>query len=156
VEWTGSKVTGSHDGAFTSFRGAITLADGAIERGQVNVDIDAASLTTTPEKLATHLKSADFFDVAKFPKASFVSTAIKAGGENGGTHTVTGNLELHGVTKSISFPASITAGAGAIDTAATFRINRKDFGLNYPGKVDDLIRDDVVIKLTIHAEKGLS
>lgn len=151
VEWTGSKVTGSHDGSFTSFTGSIALPAEGVEKGQVKIDIDSASLTTSPEKLLGHLKSPDFFDVAKYPKVSFVSTSIKAGADKNAAYTVVGNLELHGVSKSISFPAVITTAPDAVDAKATFSINRKDFGLNYPGKADDLIRDDVVVKLTIHA-----
>ncbi len=153
IEWTGSKVTGSHDGSFSSFSGTILWVQGSPERSSVTVDIDAATLSTSPEKLVGHLKSPDFFDVVKFPKVQFASTSVKAGGEKGATHTITGNLTLHGVTKSISFPANIKAAADAVDADATFTINRKDFGLDYPGKADDLIRDGVVIKLTIHGVK---
>lgn len=151
LEWTGSKVTAKHDGGFKTFRGNITLPDGSAEKGAVNVEIDTDSLFTTPEKLVGHLKSADFFDVEKFPKASFTSTEVKKGGEKG--HTVTGNLTFHGVTKSIAFPASIKATPTSVDVDAEFSINRKDFGLVYTGKADDLIRDDVVIKLTVRAPK---
>jgi polyisoprenoid-binding protein YceI len=153
IEWTASKVTFTHEGAFGAFSGTVSLVDGAIEKSAVSIDIDPATITTSPEKLVAHLKSADFFDVAKFPKASFVSTSIKPGGEKGATHTVTGNLEIHGVTKAISFPATIALAGDAIDAKAVFTINRKDFSLNYPGKADDLIRDDVVVKLTVHATK---
>ena len=69
------------------------------------------SIWTDTEKLTGHLKSADFFDVAKFPKSTFESTEIKAGSSDAkakdATHTVTGNLTLHGVTRSIQFPAKI-------------------------------------------------
>jgi polyisoprenoid-binding protein YceI len=153
VEWTGSKVTGKHLGGFKTFSGKISVPDHKTEAGAVNVDIDATSLYTDSEKLEAHLKSADFFDVAKFPKASFVSTSIKPGGEKGATHTVTGNLTLHGVTRSVTFPAVIKTTDSGVDADAEFAINRKDFGLVYAGKPDDLIRDDVVIKLTIHSRK---
>jgi polyisoprenoid-binding protein YceI len=152
VEWTGSKVTGKHDGGFKTFRGDVSLIDSAPEKSRVAVEIDAESLFTDSEKLAVHLKSPDFFDVAKFPKASFASSSIKTGGEKGATHTVTGNLTLHGVTKAVSFPATIKTSATGVDVDAEFAINRKEFGLVYPGKPDDLIRDDVVIKLTIRAK----
>jgi polyisoprenoid-binding protein YceI len=153
VEWTGSKVTGKHEGGFKSFRGTVSLVDQTLEQSSVTVDIDTDSLFADAEKLSGHLRSADFFDVAKFPKASFASTAVKKGGEKGASHTVTGNLTLHGVTKSISFPATIKINAGGVDVDAEFAINRKDFGLVYPGKPDDLIRDDVVIRLTIRSRK---
>jgi polyisoprenoid-binding protein YceI len=153
VEFTGSKVTGSHDGSFGSFTGAITLVGGAVEKSRVTVDIDTPSLTASPDNLVKHLKSPDFFGVEQFPKATFASTAIKLGGDKGAGFQVTGNLTLHGVTKSISFPANITVAGDTVNADATFSINRKDFAINYPGKVDDLIRDDVLIKLTLHAAK---
>lgn len=153
IEWTGSKVTASHDGSFTGFSGVLDLVNGNITKGRVSVDIDTATITVSPDRLSGHLKSPDFFDVEKFPKASFDSTAVKEGGDHGATHTVTGNLTLHGVTKSITFPATITAAGDTVNASAVFSINRKDFGLAYPGKADDLIRDDVVIKLTSRAIK---
>ncbi len=154
VAFVGAKVTGKHDGSFGKFSGTVSLVDNDPTKSAVTVDMDATSLDTDTAKLTGHLKSADFFDVEKFPKATFKSTAIKAGGEKGATHTVTGNLELHGVTKAISFPATIKVAPGSVTVDAEFAINRKDFGLNYPGKADDLIRDDVVVKLTVHATKA--
>ncbi len=59
------------------------------------------------------------------------------------------NFELHGVKKSITFPATIQVAPDSVSVTAEFAINRKDFGLVYAGKADDLIRDGVVIKLTI-------
>jgi polyisoprenoid-binding protein YceI len=66
---------------------------------------------------------------------------------------VTGNLQLHGVTKSITFPATIVVTPGAINVDGTFAINRKDFGINYAGAADNLIRDEVVLTLKIRAVK---
>jgi polyisoprenoid-binding protein YceI len=153
IEWTGAKITASHNGSFGAFTGSIDVPGGVVDNGKVSVDIDTSSITVDPAQLNGHLKSPDFFDVAKFPKATFVSTSIKDGGEKGATHTVTGNLTLHGVTKSVSFPATIAVAGDTVNATAEFSINRKDFGLVYPGKPDDLIRDDVVIKLTAHAQK---
>ncbi|HVJ92492.1 MAG TPA: YceI family protein [Labilithrix sp.] len=152
VEWVGSKVTGKHEGGFKTFAGRVSLVDKAPEKSSVTVEIDTDSLYSDSDKLVSHLKTADFFDVAQFPKASFASTEVKAGGERGASQTVTGNLTLHGVTKSITFPATIKVNPGGVDVDAEFSINRKDFGLVYAGKPDDLIRDDVVIKLTIRAQ----
>ena len=120
VQWTGAKVTGKHDGTFETFTGAVNLVDGNPEKSTVNVDIDTSSLKVDPDKLAGHLKSADFFDVAKYPKATFNSTSIKAGGDKGATHTVTGNFMLHGVTKSITFPATITVAGDDVKVNAEF------------------------------------
>jgi len=153
VEFVGSQVTGSHNGSFGDFSGQIDFA-GTPEQSRVNVTIKTDSITADDPKLTNHLKTADFFDVAKFPEASFVSTAIKAGGEGGASHTVTGNLTLHGVTKSITFPATINVTPDTATVESTFSINRKDFGINYAGPADNVIRDNVVLSLHIRAGKS--
>ena len=152
LEFVGAKVSAKHDGSFKAFRGTIGLVAADPTKSNVNAEIDIASLSVEPAKLAGHLKSADFFDAEKFPKGKFASTAIKAGGENGATHTVTGNLELHGVTKGITFPAKIKVEAAQVSVNAEFAINRKDFSIVYPGMPDDLIKDEVLIKLSLHAK----
>jgi polyisoprenoid-binding protein YceI len=154
VGWVGSKVTGKHEGGFGTFKGTIDVTDGAAEKSKVSVEIDADSLTSDQEKLTGHLKSPDFFDTKAHPKATFASTEIKKGGDKGATHTVTGNLTIKGITKSISFPATVSVTGDAASLDAEFSINRRDFSLNYAGKPNDLIRDDVLIKLTIRAKKG--
>lgn len=153
VEFVGSKVTGSHNGSFQNFSGEIDYT-GEVTTSSVNITMQADSLTTDTPDLTKHLKTADFFDVAKYPQATFVSTAIKPGGDKGASHTVTGNLTLHGATKSITFPATIAATPDAITVDSTFSINRKDFGINYRGAADNLIRDDVVLTLKIKATKA--
>ena len=153
IEFVGAKVTRKHDGAFNVFSGALDLVDGDPTKSNVSVEIATASLTADDPKLTSHLKSADLLDVEKFPKATFASTAIQTGGESGATHTVTGNFSLHGVTKSITFPVKVKVAAQAVDVDAEFAINRKDFGVVYPGMPDDLIKDDVLIKLKLHGMK---
>jgi len=156
VDFVGAKITGKHDGSFKAFTGTITVPDGKLEQGMVTVNIDTTSLAIEPAKLATHLKSPDFFDVEKFPKAVFTSTAVVPSSEAGKTHTITGNLELHGVTKSITFPASLKVQGETVEGDAEFVINRKDFGIVYPGMPDDLIKDDVLLKLQIRAKRAVS
>lgn len=151
--FTGSKVTGKHEGKFEKITGSVTLAGGKAEGGRVTLDADAASVKTDDPKLDGHLKSADFFDVGKFPKATFASSEIKLGGASGATHTITGELNLHGVKKTISFPATITVSGDAVSGTAEFVINRKDFGIVYPGQADNAIRDEVVLKLSLKAPR---
>lgn len=152
IEFVGSKVTGSHAGAFEKFSGTVDF-NGQPEKSRVKITIDMASLKTDAPDLTKHLKTADFFDVTKYPQATFESTEIKPGGEKGATHTVSGNLQLHGATKSITFPATILVEPGAISVDSTFAINRKDFGINYAGAADNLIRDEVVLTLHIRGVK---
>jgi polyisoprenoid-binding protein YceI len=153
IEFTASQVTGSHNGSFGDFNGEINYA-GAPEKSRVSITIKTASISADDPKLTEHLKTPDFFDVAKFPEATFVSTAIKAGGEGGATHTVTGNLTMHGVTKAITFPATIAVTPDAATVESSFSINRKDFGLNYAGAADNAIRDNVVLTFHVHANKA--
>lgn len=153
IDFIGSKVTGSEEGSFKKFTGAIDLVEGKPEKSSVNVTIDLSSVEAKIGKLTEHLKSPDFFDVAKYPQATFASSEIKPGGEKGATHTVTGTLDLHGVKKTITFPATIKVEADAVSVASEFAINRKDFGIVYAGKADDLIRDEVVLKLSVKAPR---
>jgi len=152
--WVGSKVTGSHDGGFKTFEAAASLKDGTIEGGSVTVRIETKSIFSDSKKLTGHLMSDEFFDVKTYPDATFVSTEVKEGGEGDFTHTLVGNLTLHGETKKITFPATIAKKDDTLTVASEFVINRKDFGMKYPGKPDDLIRDEVVIKLDLALVKG--
>ena len=151
VEFVGAKVTGSHRGTFKQFAGKLAVPEGAPEKGQVEVTIQVASLETDSAKLDGHLRSNDFFDVENIPTATFRSTAIAKAAEG---FTVTGDLTLHGVTKSISFPATIAAGADKVAVNAAFTIDRKQFGIVYPGMPDDLIRDAVEIELALEVPRA--
>jgi polyisoprenoid-binding protein YceI len=155
IGFVGSKVTGSHVGGFKLFKGTFEVVPTKLESSKITAEIDTNSIFTDTDRLTNHLKSPEFFDVAKFPTSTFVSTGIEAGGNDPkakvATHTVTGNLTLHGVTKSISFPAKIAVSGDKATLDSEFFINRKDFGIMYPGKANDLIRDEVVIKLALHA-----
>ena len=149
IGFVGSKVTGSHNGGFKKFAGKVNAAGGAVTATEVKIAM--TSTWADNSKLTGHLQSPDFFDVAKFPTAGFTLTSIKPAETQS---TVTGNLDLHGVNKSITFPATIQVADDAVTLKAEFAINRKDFNINYPGKVDDLIRDHVVLKLDIKATLG--
>jgi polyisoprenoid-binding protein YceI len=154
VEFVAAKVTRSHNGSFKQFGGAINLVGNSVQDSQVTIDIETASVVTDEDDLTKHLKTPDFFDVAKYPKATFTSTKIEPSSAGGATHNVTGNFELHGIKKSITFPAIIQVVPDSVSVDADFAINRKDFGLLYPGKADDLIRDGVVIKLTLKVPRA--
>jgi len=154
VEFVGAKITATHAGSFERFSGNIELVPGHIEQSRVNVDIEMESLTIEPARLAGHLRTADFFDVAQYPRTTFTSTSIVAGGANGASHTITGTLAMHGASKQISFPATIAESPTEVTARAEFVINRRDFNIVYPGMPDDLIKDDVTIKLTLRAPRS--
>ncbi len=150
VNFVGSKVTGSHSGGFKSLKGYFTLKDGAPVGNDHKVVIDMKSIFTDAEKLTGHLQSPDFFDVEKFPESTFDVTGFKKDSET--SYTVSGNFTIHGQTKNLSFPASVSKGSDSVKINAKFDINRKDFGIVYAGKADDLIRDEVVIELKLEAK----
>ncbi|MSU20380.1 MAG: YceI family protein [Pedosphaera sp.] len=152
IGFVGSKVTGNHNGGFKKFAGKINAADGKIV-GTPEIKISMPSVWTDNDRVTGHLQSPDFFDVKQFPVSTFTITSIES---SAGQQKVTGNLSLHGVTKSVSFPANIQVADNAVAVKADFAINRKDFNINYPGKPNDLIRDNVVIKLDIKATPGAS
>jgi polyisoprenoid-binding protein YceI len=151
VTWTGAKITGKHEGGFGIFGGIVEFVDNDVTKSRVRAEIDMNSIFCDSEKLTGHLKSPDFFAVEQFPQTKFTSTGIKLITE--GQYEITGDLTLHGVSKSISFPAKITAGGDELTVMAEFAINRKDFGIVYPGKPDDLIADNVALNLQISALK---
>jgi polyisoprenoid-binding protein YceI len=152
VAAVGAKVTRQHDLTFTVSAAEFMVgSDGAVQSLQVTVDM--SSLVADVEKLTGHLKSPDFFNIAEHAKATFGSTAIKAGSDvEGATHTVTGDLIIVGSSNSITFPATIaTDEDGTIRAHAEFVIDRQLWGISYPGKVDDLIKDNVALTIDVVA-----
>lgn len=157
IGFVGAKVTAQHVGQFRDFTGAIALVDGKLDGGRLEFEVKPASVVVDGglPKLEGHLKSPDFLDVAGHPTARFVSTEIKPGSEVAGMNTtVTGNLELRGTTRSVTFPAFVEIGADAVKAKTEFGINRKDFGIQYPGMPDDLIKDNVLIRVALEAPRS--
>lgn len=141
-KFVASKVTQSHDGSFKQFSGSATLLGDDVQA--VAFEVDTASLETDTEKLTQHLKSKDFLEVDKFPKATFTSKAVKKTAGTG-TYEITGDLNLHGVTQSLTFPVSVKSTPEALTGEGKITINRQKFAIAYPGMADDLIKDDVVL-----------
>lgn len=150
IDFVGSKVTRSHHGGFKNFAGKIQVAGGKIT-GSPEIKISTKSLWADDRRLEGHLKSKDFFDATTYPVTTFTVTSIEPAGAQ---QKVSGNLELHGVTKSISFTADINVADDTVTVKADFAINRRDFNMNYPGMANDLIRNNVVIKLDVRATPG--
>ncbi len=150
ISFIGSKVTGSHEGGFKSFDGTIAVADGKIvPPSKITIQMD--SLWSDNNRLTGHLKNPDFFDTANIPTAEFAVTSMRDTPQG---PELTGNLTLHGVTKSITFKPEVSISDTELSLKAEFDIMRFDFGVVYKGKADDLIRDEVVIKLDVKATAG--
>lgn len=169
VEWVGTKPTGKHHGTFKLKDGSINAENGAITGGKFTIDITSLKADDQDAegntKLAGHLASADFFDAAQFPTATFEITNVAAGIDTTGgnkvimkdaTHTITGNLTLKGVTKSISFPAKVALTDANVTTDAEFNIDRTQWNLAYGADKslgDKMINAEVNLKLHVVANK---
>ena len=151
------------EGKFKIYEGKVSSlkSDTDFTGASILFNVDAASINTDDEKRDGHLKSADFFDVAQFPKISFKSTSMKPGKVKG-TYTLVGDLTMHGVTKSISLTA-IGASKIVKDPYGMERyafkvmgsINRKDFGLAWNAileaggvAVSETVRLDFNVEIT--------
>ena len=137
------------------------MKDGAPESGNFTIDMTSLENTDLAEdaekkaKLEGHLKSGDFFEVEKFPTATFEVTGVTAGGTEGATHTVSGNLTMKGITKSVDIPANVSMADGkmTIETPE-FTIDRTQWDVKFNsglfGAVGDaIIADDVKLKITL-------
>jgi polyisoprenoid-binding protein YceI len=129
-------------GDFGAVTGTIDYDGKDVTKAKVNATVDVNSITTRVAKRDEHLKTADFLDAAKFPTMTFVSTSITPAGK--GAYKMTGNLTLRGVTKPVTFdlqhpagPITDHQGIVKIGAAASGRINRKDFGVNYHQVLDN-------------------
>lgn len=144
-------------GEFHSINGTVILDDKNISNSSVNVTIDATTVDTREPDRDKDLRSANFFEVAKFPTFTFKSTKVEQVAPD--KLKVTGDLTMHGVTKSVVLDvdgpkAAIKDPWGLTRSAvtATTKINRKDFGLNWNKTMDTggaIVGDDVNITLDV-------
>ena len=149
-------------GQFTGLKGALTFDETDITNSRVEATIDAASINTREPQRDAHLKSPDFFDVAKFPTLSFKSgRVIRVEDSELG---VAGELTIHGVTQHVVFavegpsaPAKDPWGNVRLGLSATTKINRKDFGLTWDAALETggiLVGDEVTITLDLQFVKA--
>lgn len=149
-------------GHFKPVNGVITIDEGDISRSKVEASIDAASIDTREPDRDTHLRSAEFFDVEKFPTLTFTSTRVTRS-----AHTeleVEGDLTIHGVTRKVTFlvegptaPGKDPWGNTRIGLSASTKVSRKDFGLNWNAALETggiLVGDEVTITLDVEAVKA--
>jgi polyisoprenoid-binding protein YceI len=143
-----SKVTGS----FTKFSGKIVYDSANPSASSANAEIDAASIFTANERRDGHLKSADFFDVEKFPTLTFQSTKVVPAGDK---LRIEGNLTMHGVTKPVTLEgAFLGAGPDKAGFEATGKVDRKEFGIVWNKVADQggaMLGDDVTIRIDVEA-----
>lgn len=155
-----SDVTGN----FRGIQGMVVIDDTDLKKSKADVTIAAASIDTGIKKRDDHLRSADFFDVAKYPTLTFVSKQVK--GVSGKRFTLVGNLSIHGITKQVELAVSELSAEikdpwGNIRKAAkaTTKINRKDFELTWNKALEAggvLVGDEIQIELEVQFIKQAS
>ncbi len=161
LNWKGAKPTGEHNGTVALKSGGILIENGVVSAGEFVVDMSTITNLDMKGKegagkLEGHLKSADFFDVATYPTAKFVITKVE---ENEGKLSVTGNLNIKDVTKSITIPATLSEVDGNyVFKSDNFNIDRADFNVKYGSKsffddlkdkfIDDLVEMSFEVKTT--------
>lgn len=156
VRWEGTKVTGSHHGIVKINGGKLFIQNDTLSGGAFTINVksieDKDLEGEFKGKLEGHLKSADFFDVEKFPEASFAITKVTPEGPN--KLNIAGNLTIRGISKNITFTTDVTEStANKFDGKADFNIAREDWGLTYAGKADDLISKEINFKIHLVAGK---
>lgn len=169
IKWVGSDVTGkAHNGNINISEGSLDVKDGNLVGGSFTVDMNSiVNLDVENEeynqKLVGHLKSPDFFSVDSFPTAHFEITSVEAyTGDDAFTHNITGNLTMKDITKSITFPASVSMSEGAVmATTAPFVIDRSDWNVRFrsvtffdPAELkDQAINNDIGLEIALAASK---
>jgi len=153
-------VISSVEGHFKDFQGTVILKD-KFEKSTVKATVEVASIDTGTPKRDEHLRSPDFFDVAKYPKMTFESTKIEGKPDS---FKLTGKLTLHGVTKPVTFDAKylglVEDGMGNEKAAfsATTTIKRADFGLTWNKAVEagPVVGESLTINLKIQAGRPVA
>ncbi|MBT8273978.1 MAG: YceI family protein [Bacteroidia bacterium] len=164
IEWKGFKPTGTHNGSIKIENGVMTLNDGKIESGTFLIDMNSIVDLDMPAdnemngKLVGHLKSADFFDVEKYPNAAFEVTGFE---DKDGKMMLSGNLKLKEKQNNVTFPVTVSTDGDQLTlTSETFTIDRSKWDVKYGSKsfFDDLgdkfINDDIELKITLKAKKS--
>ena len=149
-------------GQFTGVSGKLTLDEADVASSRIEATIEAATINTREADRDKHLRSADFFDVEKFPVLTFQSTRVQRTGD--GELAVDGELTIHGVTRNVTFavegptaPGKDPWGNTRIGLSATTKINRKDYGLTWNAALETggiLVGDEVTITLDVQFVKA--
>jgi polyisoprenoid-binding protein YceI len=152
---------GTAKGRFTKFSGTIEVDRDHPEQSSVTATIQTASLDTAIAKRDEHLRSDEFFNVAKFPQITFKSHRVKQTGANAGE--ITGDLTMHGVTRPITLRVQLAGDLESLAKNPTSRwhvttapIKRSEFGLVFSKRAEamSMIADEVTIEIEIEAQRA--
>ncbi|MBM7699988.1 YceI family protein [Kurthia huakuii] len=145
-------------GHFDSFSAELDINPEDLTGGNIQFEVELASINSNNEDRDNHLRSADFFDVENHPTMTFVATDIKKVDDD--EYKLTGDLSIRGVTKPVTFQAEYNGkgtnpwGVEVVAFEADGKINRKDFGLNWNSALETggvLVSDEIKIHIEIEA-----
>lgn len=164
VAWDGAKVVNSHNGHVGVKSGSVTVDEsGQLTGAEITIDMTAMTNDDIKrpgggERLVGHLKSDDFFSVSTHPTATFSLTeAAATTATDGTTHMLTGDLTIKGQSHPVSFPATLSVGAGEATASGTLVFDRTKWGIRYGSGSffsdlgDRMILDDVTLVINIKA-----
>ncbi|MDR2235466.1 MAG: YceI family protein [Chryseobacterium sp.] len=163
VEWKGYKVfkseNTSHFGTIKFESGDVTVKDGKLESGKFVADMNSLTSVDLKDdaeslgKLNGHLKSGDFFEVEKFPTASFEITKVTPAAEGDYNTLLDGNLTIKGITKPVQFKANVSVKDGEVSVATEPKdIKREEFGVKFQAPAENgVIKDEVTLQINVKA-----
>ncbi len=162
IEWIGRKVTGQHNGTIKVAGGELVVNGTAVKGGFVTIDMNSIAVSDLKGemngKLVGHLKSDEFFGTEKNPVSKFVIKKVTPGGND--RVNVTGDLTIKGITKSLTFPASVKKdGNVVVAVAKGVKVNRAQYDVRYGSKTffadiaDKAIDDDFELAFNLVAKK---
>jgi polyisoprenoid-binding protein YceI len=160
VKWTGKKVAGQHYGTIDLKNGKLTLQDGIIKSGIVEMDMTSIvneDLTNAAinKKLVDHLRSDDFFSVDKYPVSTLIVKEVKA--FNKDEYIFLGDLTIKGITKPVTFKATVRNQNGKITATGSIEVDRTLYNIKYgSGKFfaslgDNMIYDTFTLDFSVVA-----
>ena len=135
-------------GSLKGLKGSIKFNPSDIVASSFNVSVDVNTINTGVDARDSHIKKEEYFNAEKFPLISFISTKITKSQDS---YTVTGNLTIKGVTRSISFPFTVQSQDNSLVFSGNFTINRKDFDV---GGSSAVLSNTVDVSLKVFSIKG--
>lgn len=165
VRWTAKSVKGGHFGDVNIKNGTFAYDGKAITGGTVTIDMNSISVKDIEDpnrqnRLAGHLKNDDFFSADKFPEAKLVIKSSKPG-KTAGQLDLTGDLTIKGITKPVTFPATVKSQGGGLHAEGTITVDRIQYDIKYRSKsvldpsalADRLIYDEFTLDFKVSASK---
>jgi len=166
VNWIGKKPSGEHSGYIKLSGGELQVNDNELKGGTFTINMNTITNVDLKDeesnkKMVTHLRSGYFFDVQKFPTAKYTITSVsklknKDSEPKKATHRIEGDLTIKGITKKVSFDASVNVLNGKFAASTPqFTINRTEWGVNYQSKSvtsglkDQFIYDDITLSIDL-------